>query len=300
MSEGLRDGEWAFETDGLTKRFGKTTALEEVSVRVPHGSVVGLVGRNGAGKTTLLQHVVGLRLPTSGRCVTLGREAKELGRREFTRIGMVHQEARFLGWMRVSQQIRYIAAFHPSWDTELERRLVRELEVDVKARIATLSPGNAQKLSLLVGVCHRPDLLLLDEPVNALDPIAREGMLRLLLELVREGTRTIVVSSHILHDIEAVVDRILCLDRGRLRAWSPLDDLLERYAEWRVRAGASDLPAQYTEPYVLAQQNSTRAAQLLVRDGEPEMEAFRRRYGADVEKVAVNLERVFPHLIEAA
>jgi len=136
--------------------------------------------------------------------------------------------------------------------------------------------------------------------VNALDPIAREGMLRLLLELVREGTRTIVVSSHILHDVEAIVDRILCLDRGRLCAWSPLDDLLERYAEWRVRAGSSDLPVRYSEAYVVAQDGSARSARLLVRDGERELDSFRSRYGADVEKAAVNLERVFPHLIEAA
>ncbi len=296
---GVGAGGIVFEARGLTKRFGSTDALVDVDLALPAGAVVGLIGKNGSGKTTLLRHVIGLQLPTAGWCRTFGCATADLGAAELARIGVVHQEGRFLQWMRVQQQLRYIASFYERWDADLEERLVDELELDLRQRVAALSPGNVQKLAIIAAVCHHPALLLLDEPISALDPIARSQMLRFLLELIREEGTTVVISSHVLHDIETIVDRIVCLERGRLCAWAPLDELLERYEEWVVTSPAGALPARFNEAYVVTQQVTSQRARLLVRDAAPDLGAFSVRYAAGVETRAVNLERVFPDLVGA-
>lgn len=287
----------AFELRDVTRRFGATVALHRVTLAVPRGSIVGLVGRNGSGKTTLLRHVTGLQLPTSGECVTLGRGTAELGPAELARIGVVHQDGPFIYWMRVEQHIRYVASFYPRWDRALERRLVRELELDVRARVATLSPGTAQKLAIVLAVCHHPDLLLLDEPLAALDPIARQAMLSFLLETFRERGPTLVISSHVLRDIEQVVDRVVCLDRGRVTADAPLDALQERYAEWIVTPRAGALPPSFAEPYVLAREGDGARARLVVRDPERHLAGFAAVHDVEIEHRALNLERLFPFLL---
>jgi ABC-2 type transport system ATP-binding protein len=273
------------------------TALDNVSLSIPEGSIVGLIGKNGSGKTTLMRHIIGLYLPTSGECHTLGCPSGKLGSAELSRIGIVHQENLFLDWMTVEQHLRYVASFYRTWDRDRETRLLRELELEPKARVGTLSPGNAQKLGILLAVCHRPSLLLLDEPVSALDPIAREAFLRFLFELLQEDDSTVVISSHILRDVEKVVDHVICLDRGRVRADAPLDALQVRYSEWRVTAPAGRLPVHFEEPFILSQQVDGRQAHVLVRDATDRIEAFRQRYGADVVSAPLNLERMFPLLL---
>ena len=130
----------------------------------------------------------------------------------------------------VEQQIRYIASFYEQWDRELERRLADVLELDPKAKVGKLTPGNRQKLAIVLAVCHHPSILLLDEPLSALDPIARETMLVMLLERFQNDGATIVVSSHILRDVERIVDSVVCLDQGRVVAYEALDVLQERYS----------------------------------------------------------------------
>ncbi len=292
--------ESAFEVKNLTKSFGDVTALDNVSVSVPKPSVVGLIGRNGSGKTTLLRHVFGLYLPTSGQCTTLGCPSDKLGSDELSRIGVVHQEKRFLEWMKVEQQLRYVSTFYKHWDRDLEQRLLDELELDPSARVGTLSPGNAQKLGIILAVCHRPDLLILDEPVSGLDPITREQFLRFLLELLQQGAKTIVISSHVLHDIEKVINRVICLDRGRIRADASLDDLQERFAEWRVTARDGRLPAHFEEDFVISREGDSLQARLLVKGASDNLNAFKVKYGVDVASSPLNLEQMFPLLLEEA
>ena len=219
----------AFEFQNVTKRFGKTLALDDVTYAAPTRSVIGLIGKNGSGKSTLIRHVIGLCLPTSGECTTLGTATRDLGPTDLSRIGVAHQNDVFLPWMRARQLLRYVSSFYERWDKDWEHRLMSELEVDEEARVGAMSPGNVQKLSLVVATCHRPELLLLDEPLSSLDPIARQDVLTMILDYFRDDRSTIVVSSHILSDIERVADRILCLDRGRVVADTTLDDLKESH-----------------------------------------------------------------------
>jgi ABC-2 type transport system ATP-binding protein len=288
----------AFELISVTRRFGETRALDDVTLAVPTGHVVGLIGRNGGGKTTLLRHVVGLQLATTGECRTLGRPTRDLGGAELSRIGFVPQEHRLLHWMTVWQHLDYVASFYENWDDALRKRLQRELELETDARVGTLSPGNVQKLAILIAVCHRPDLLLLDEPVSALDPIARGQLLTFFLELLREERRTIVVSSHVLRDVEEIVDRVICLEKGRVVEDAAMDDLQERYAEWVVSSANGGLPDRFDEPFVVRQEIVGRQARLLVRDAAAHLEAFRGRHHAEVTVRPLNLERIFPLLVE--
>lgn len=285
-------------TQALSKRFKKTDALNDLSVTVPEGAVVGLIGRNGAGKSTLLRTIVGLYLPSAGRCTTLGVPVNRLTAAELGRIGFLDQESKYLDWMRVQDHLDYVARYYATWDHALERRLVRELEVDTGTRVGRLSPGNRQKLGILMAVCHRPRLLLLDEPVSALDPIARDQFMRFLMELLRDEVGTIVVSSHILHDVERLVDRLICLERGRLVRAAEVDALQETYAEWLVSpADGGRLPARFVESFILQADVHAAQARLVVRDPALHRDEFCRRHQVLVNERPLNLEQIFPLLL---
>jgi ABC-2 type transport system ATP-binding protein len=298
--------EAVIEIEHLTKSFHGKKALDDVTLSIPRGSIVGLIGRNGAGKSTLLRHCTGLVLPTSGAVRTLGCPAEKLGEEELNRIGAVDQVINLLDWMTVDDHLRYVEGFYRAWDRDLERRLVAELELDSGARVGGLSGGDRQKLSLLLAVCHRPELLLLDEPISAFDPVVRERTLNLLLELLREAETTIVISSHILRDVEKVVDRIVCLNRGRLREDGPIDEIQEQHQEWIVTNAAAmvdrevgRLPTRFDEPYVLGQRINGVQARLEVRAGDRERTEFQQRHQVEVAARPLSLERVLMLMLEA-
>ena len=228
----------------------------------------------------------------------MGCDAASLGAEQLSRIGIVHQEARYIDWMSVKQHIRYVASFYENWDREREEKLVHELDLDVNTKVVNLSTGDGQKLGIILAVCHHPDLLLLDEPAAALDPIARVHLLEFLLELIREDDCSVLISSHILRDIEQIVDWVICLDRGKLRVDTSLDQLQERFCSWQISSPNGDLPDRFEEDFVLSQTGTPNQAQLLVRDAAEHLDAFRRRHGAHVETSTLNLERIFPLLVE--
>jgi ABC-2 type transport system ATP-binding protein len=302
MNDSMHEGvmQPAFELCSVTRRFEETVALDRMSLRVEPGQIVGLIGRNGSGKTTLLRHVVGLQLPSAGELRTLGVPSERLGSSELGRIGMVHQEVELPGWMRVARLLRYVASYHARWSTDREERLLAELEIDPAAQVGTLTPGNLQKVAVVLAVCPRPDLLLLDEPVSALDPIVRGRLLNFLIDLLREDGSTIVISSHVLRDIERVVDWIVCLERGRVVADLAMDELRERFAEWRLVTTNGALPARFDEPFVLHQQGDEQSARLAVRRAGADVHAFGTRHHALVEERPLDLERIFPLLLQEA
>jgi len=288
----------AFAADRVSKTYPGHIALAEVSLNIPVGHVVGLIGRNGAGKTTLLHLAAGLVLPTSGTCHTLGRRSDELDSPELTRLGLVMQEGRFIEWMTVAQHLDFTASFYAHWDRDLQRRLIDTLEVPLQRKVAELSTGDRQKVGILLGVCHRPALLLLDEPMSSLDPIARAHMLDVLLELLRDDGCTVIISSHLLDDVEKVVDWIIALDGGRITENSALDELQESFAEWTVTSPAGTLPIRFTESFILTQQSRDRQARLTVRTREPDAaERFAAKHRVEITSRPLNLGEMFPLLI---
>lgn len=287
-----------FQARSLTKRFGDRTALDAIDLDLRPRSMIGLLGRNGSGKTTLMRHILGLYLPSSGSATTLGRPAHRLRHRELVEVGFVPQEIRLLDWMTVEQQLSYVSRFYPRWDRQRERRLRQRLELSPDAQIGGLSTGDLQKLAVILSVCHHPSVLLLDEPVSDLDPIVRARLLEFLLELLEEDRATVLVSSHVLRDVEKIVDWVLCLDQGRLVADAELDDLKERYAEWIVRSPQAELPERFGETFVLEQEVTGGQARLRVDRSRGRLEEFRTAHRVEVESRPLGLEEIFPLLIE--
>ncbi|MGD8331987.1 MAG: ABC transporter ATP-binding protein, partial [Acidobacteriota bacterium] len=287
-----------FEANDLSKQFGATAALDHVTVSFRPRSIIGLLGKNGSGKTTLMRHLMGLYLPSGGAATTLGTPIAELDHEQFVRIGYVPQEIRLLDWMTVGQHLEFVASFYPRWDQERQRRLEAELELDLRKQVGSLSTGNLQKVAVILAVCHHPELLVLDEPVSDLDPIARGKLLEFLLELLQEDNATIVVSSHVLRDVEKVVDWVVCLDRGQVVEDAGLDELKERYAEWSVVSRNGDLPGPYPEPYVLDQEVRGRQARLLVDQRHGSARDFRAAHDVELTSRPLNLEEIFPLLLK--
>jgi ABC-2 type transport system ATP-binding protein len=254
------------EIRGLTKCFRDVPALDGVDLDIERGQIVGLLGANGAGKSTLLRHIIGLYLPDAGTCQTLGCAAAKLGPAELARIGYVHQEGELLDWMTTQQLIRYVSTYYPTWNKELEAKCVAEYEIEPKARVGSLSPGQRQRLAILIAVCFEPELLILDEPAAALDPLARAQFLDLLLQLIQDQNRTIIISSHILSDVEKVIDRAVFMKAGRIVTDASFDDLREKYARVRLTSLSGPLPETLNFANVLECRRNGAQATLTVSD----------------------------------
>ena len=204
----------AIQTRALEKRYRTKTALSDCTLEVPTGHVVGLVGPNGAGKTTLLQLAVGLVAPSSGEIEVLGRPPAA-DPRQLARVGFVAQDTPTLAALTVAEHLTMGARLNPTWDAELGRRRIEELELNPSQRAGELSGGQRAQLALTLAVAKRPELLVLDEPVASLDPLARREFLHVLVTVVRAEGSTALLSSHVITDIEQACDRLLVLGGGR-------------------------------------------------------------------------------------
>jgi ABC-2 type transport system ATP-binding protein len=231
---------------GLIKYFKKKTALADVNLDIFPGHIIGLLGPDGCGKSTLLRHIIGQYVPSKGSCVTFGREATKLGPKELFRIGYVHQEGQLLNWMTVGQLIQYVSAFYPNWNKGLEQRFLNDFEINTKDRVGSLSPGQRQKVAILLAIGHEPDLLILDEPTSALDPIARAQFLELLLKIIQQEGKTILIASHILTDIEKIIDHVVIMKEGRIIEDEGMEDLRDHYLHVHLKSLSKKLPQMLT------------------------------------------------------
>jgi ABC-2 type transport system ATP-binding protein len=207
---------------GLTKRYGRRPALTECTLELPAGRVVGLVGPNGAGKTTLLQLASGLLVPTEGTIEVLGR--RPVG--GSPRVGFVAQDTALYAGLTVAEHLRLGARLNPGFDARLARQRIDRLDLDPAQRAGRLSSGQRAQLALVLAIAKRPELLLLDEPAAALDPLARREFLQTLMEYVAEHGAGVVLSSHLLADLERVCDHLVVLVGSRVRVAGEVDELL--------------------------------------------------------------------------
>ena len=209
----------------LVKAFDGREVLCRLDWEVPQGRVVGLLGRNGAGKTTLLRCLLGLSPVDAGSIEILGEPMDEPRGERLHRIGYVPQSFDLFPWMKVGDFLAFTAAFYRRWDTALVERLLAEWQLDRKKKIAALSQGQRQMLAIVRALAPDPDLLVLDEPVASLDPIARRDFLATLLPLVRRPGKTVIFSTHITTDLERVDADIALLRTGRIALMRPLSEL---------------------------------------------------------------------------
>jgi ABC-2 type transport system ATP-binding protein len=252
------------EIRGITKQFKKKKALDNVSLDIYPGRIIGLLGPNGCGKSTLIRHIIGLYLPTHGTCATFGCDAAKLAPEELSRIGYVHQEGELLDWMTTGQLIRYVSAYYPNWNKGLEERYIHDFELGLDDRVGALSPGQRQKLAILLAIGHNPDLLILDEPASALDPIARAQFLDLLLKIIQQDRKTIMISSHILSDVEKIMDHVIIMKAAYIIEDRSFDDLRERYMQVRLTSLNKSLPVSLPFERVLSCQRNNGLAVMIL------------------------------------
>jgi ABC-2 type transport system ATP-binding protein len=277
----------------VTRRFGDKVALDNVSFRVPTGSVVGLVGENGAGKTTLIKHILGLLKAQSGSVRVFGLDpvADPVG--VLSRVGYLSEDPDMPGWMRVRELIRYVAAFYPTWDHEYAERLRREFGLDPNTKIKHLSKGQRARAGLLVALAYRPQLLLLDEPSSGLDPIVRRDILGAIVRTIADEGRTVLFSSHLLAEVERVSDQVAMIKSGRILFCDALDRVKNRHARLTLRFE----DPQPTTPRLtgaLAWDGSGREWTAVCSGNSNQWQTAAAAIGAQVvEQSAVSLDEIF-------
>lgn len=230
--------------DVVLKRGRHSTVLHGIDLMIPHGAVMGLVGRNGAGKTSLMQCLVGLAVPQQGCCRLLGEDAMALSDATKGRLGYVAQQPDLFDWLTADGHFRRFQDAYPNWDTTRAVVLAQRLGLPLYTLARSLSGGDQQKLSVVLALAHDPDLLILDEPVSSLDPITRRDFMRSLFERrwSTQGPRTVLISSHLLSDLERVVSHVAFMRGGRIQLVDEWDALTEHLRLLELPAGHSALP----------------------------------------------------------
>jgi ABC-2 type transport system ATP-binding protein len=222
----------------LRKAYG-APVLRDVSLEVPAGAVMGLVGRNGAGKSTLIRTLLGLVPLDAGQASVFGEPATALSDAAKQRLGYVAQQPEAFAWLPVGDMLDAVGRFYDRWDRGWVAAMLSRWGVDPKARIATLSPGERQRLALIRAMAHSPELLVLDEPASALDPVGRRELLREIVLRAGEQGTTVLFSTHIISDLERVASDIAFLHHGELLLCAPQDALKEHVARLNVPASVS-------------------------------------------------------------
>jgi ABC-2 type transport system ATP-binding protein len=213
------------EASGLGKRYGRRWALFDCDLAIPAGRVVGLVGPNGAGKSTLLQLAAGLQRPTSGTLEVLG-ERPAAGAAQLGRVGFVAQDTPLYGALSVGDHLDFGAWLNPRWDRDLAERRIGQLGLSRRWRAGKLSGGQRAQLALTMAIAKRPELLILDEPAASLDPLARRDFIDAVAAVVTEHGVSVVLSSHLVADLERVCDYLVVLVASRVRVTGTVRELL--------------------------------------------------------------------------
>ncbi len=253
------------ETEGLGKRYRRRWALRDCSLSIPEGKVVGLVGPNGAGKTTLLHLAVGLLTPTEGSVTVLGR-TPAADPVQLARVGFVAQDTPTYARLTVAQHLRMGALLNPTWDEAVAAARIERLDLDPGQRVGSLSGGQRAQLALTLAVAKRPHLLLLDEPVASLDPLARREFLQVLMEVVAEHGVTVVLSSHLVADLERVCDHLVILVASQVQLAGDVAGLL---AEHRRISGPRRPGGPPPDQEIIEESGTERQSTMLVRTCAP-------------------------------
>ncbi|MBK5333405.1 MAG: ABC transporter ATP-binding protein [Ilumatobacteraceae bacterium] len=254
------------ETSGLGKRYGRRWALRDCTLAIPEGKVVGLVGPNGAGKTTLLHLAMGLLAPTSGSITVLGGRPAD-GPAQLARVGFVAQDTPAYSRLSVANHLRMGAWLNPDWDASMAESRIEQLDLDPRQRAGSLSGGQRAQLALTMAIAKRPELLLLDEPVASLDPLARREFLQSLMEIVAVHGVSVVLSSHLVADLERVCDYLIVLVASEVQVCGDVSDLLASHR--RLSGPRRDLATLPSNQEVIEHSHTDKQTTLLVRTDDP-------------------------------
>jgi ABC-2 type transport system ATP-binding protein len=219
----------------LTRHFGPTLALSDVSLAIRRGGVFGLIGNNGAGKTTLIKHILGMFKAQSGTVRVFGHDPVQNPVGTLGRIGYLSEDRDLPDWMRVGELMRYTQAFFPTWDEAFAEELREMFDLDAQAKIKELSRGQRARAGLLAALAHRPELLVLDEPSSGLDPIVRRDILSAIIRTIADEGRTVLFSSHLLDEVERVADEVAIIHQGRILLAATMDEVKDTHRRVTLR-----------------------------------------------------------------
>ncbi len=283
----------AIVTERLTKYYGRQRVVDDLSLRVPYGTVYGLLGRNGAGKSTTIKMLLGLVHPDRGRSELLGEDTAALCPATRARIAYLAEGHPLYRWMTVGQTVRFVKSFYPRWNGPLVEQILDHFELPQRKKLRHLSRGQLAQVALALSVAPDPDLLILDDPTIGLDTVVRRDFLESMIQIIQRRGRTILFSSHILSDVERVADRIGVLVDGVLRVDCPTDEFKQAVKKIVLQFDGTppDFPA--CAGLVAARPVGTRLELIVVRPGDEHWERIERLKPRSQEVIDLNLEDAF-------
>jgi len=283
------------EIDQLVRTYGRTDAVDGLSLRVAPGRCYGFFGRNGAGKTTTIKCLLNLLRPTSGTVKLFGMDPGNHEVEVKSRLAYVPDQVAFYPWMTVRQALDYAAAFRPGWNRETERALLDRFRLDLNQKTSHLSKGQRTQVALITAICPEPELLVLDEPTSGLDPIVRREFIQTVIGAYQEsapGKRTVFVSTHLIAEFEGLIDQFTIIDRGRDVLTLDADVARERYQKVYARFAGPAPRLDLGGARVLRQQN--RELEVLVNGNAADVvERLRAGSPETIETEALTLEEIF-------
>jgi len=283
----------AIQIQNLTKCYGPHCVVNQLTLEVPKGCILGFLGRNGAGKTTTIRMLMGIVPPTGGSARVLGQPADAWTPELRARVGYLAEGHHVYGWMTVADCGKFQASFYRHWNWDIFHAIIKHFNLRPNHRAGSLSRGQRAGLCLAMALAPEPELLVLDDPALGLDPVARRSLLEAMIYVTRKSGRTILFSSHLLSDVERVADRITVMDRGILRAYCTLDDFRARIRHFVLHFDGTP-PSAPDLPNLLHSFRTDRelAVTLVNADGQAEsiLETLRPRR---IEQVDQGLEEAF-------
>jgi ABC-2 type transport system ATP-binding protein len=275
----------AVSTRGLGKRYGATWALHNCTLEIPAGTVTGLVGPNGAGKTTLLHLVIGLSKPTEGAVEVLGLSPRHDAGSLLPRLGFVAQDHPLYRSLTIADTLTFGQKLNPHWDDRLALDRIERLGLSLGKKVATLSGGQQAQVALTLALAKRPDLLILDEPVASLDPLARREFLNAVMEAVAETGMTVILSSHIVSELERVCDYLVTLAASETQLAGPISEIV---ASHRLLTGPRSDGASVARVHQVIRESHTEPqTTLLVRANGHVYDSCWEQHEVDLEEIVL-------------
>ena len=283
----MTESAFAVTTNNLTMRYGRQTALAGVNLRVPEGAVYVLIGENGAGKSTAMKVLLNLERPDAGNAEVFGLDTGADGPQVRAQVGYIpeQQDASYL-WMTCARLIEHVAAYYPAWDRAYADHLNRVFGIRLERKVGSLSKGESRRLQFVLALAHRPPLLLLDEPTDGLDPLARKRTLTQLAEHLADTPTTVLIATHHVHEVESLVDHIGVLREGRLVAQMSRDELRTTVLRYRVEVPEGWEPPAELRIASLRRSSAGREAQWTLVGEERDVTARLAGAGATIRDVA--------------
>ena len=283
----------AVVTERLTKHYGGRRVVDCLNLRVPQGSVYGLLGRNGAGKSTALKMLMGMVRPDSGRAELLGEDSAHISNATRSRIAYLAEGHPLYGWMTVEDAVRFTRPFYPRWNHVLVDQILDHFELPRRQKVRRLSRGQQAQVSLALAVAPDPELLVLDDPTLGLDTVVRRDFLESLIQIIQRQGRTILFSSHILGDVERVADRIGVLVGGALRVDCRTETFRESIRKLVLEFAGHPPESPPIPGLVSWRQSGTSLDVVLVGYDDAQREAVEALGPLSIEVLDLNLEDAF-------